>query len=127
LRQPDDAPIPYSLTRTGRGGWPLELKIRNKKAIAPAGRRTNSIFSDKDRSGRGPLELEFKKEIIKRFRLPDDAPIPISLARTGRGGGPLELKIKKKIRREIAPAGRRTDSIYSDKEKSGRVAARAQK
>jgi hypothetical protein len=58
--------------------------------------------------------------------LPDDAPIPFSLTWTGRGGGPLELKIKKKIKKGMAPAGRRTDSILSDKDRSGRAAARAQ-
>jgi hypothetical protein len=31
---PDDAPIPFSLTRTRWGGGPLELKI--EKNIAPA-------------------------------------------------------------------------------------------
>jgi hypothetical protein len=43
------------------------------------------------------------------LRLPKNAPIPFFLTRTGLGGGPLELKIKKKIKKEIAPAGRRTD------------------
>jgi hypothetical protein len=32
-----------------------------------------------------------------------------SLKGTGHGGGLLELKIKKYIKKEIAPAGRRTD------------------
>jgi hypothetical protein len=63
LRLPDDAPINFSLTRTGQAWGPLELKIKKeiKKEVALAGRRTDSIFSDKDRSGRGPLELKFKK------------------------------------------------------------------
>jgi hypothetical protein len=64
--------------------------------MAPAGRRTDYIFSDKDRSGRGPLRLKIKKKIKnKELRLPDVAPIPFSLTRTCRSGGPLELKIKK--------------------------------
>jgi hypothetical protein len=50
------------------------------------------------------------------LRLQDDAPIPFSLTRTGRGGGPLDLKIKKKVGKWIAPAGRRTDSIFFDKD-----------
>jgi hypothetical protein len=58
--------------------------------------------------------------------LAEDAPIKYSLTGTGLGGGPLELKIKKNKKKEIAPAGRRTDSIYSDKDVSGRVSARNQ-
>jgi hypothetical protein len=60
------------------------------------------------------------------MRLPDDPPIPFSLTRTGRGGGQLEAKIKKIKNKEIAPAGRRTDYISSDGDRSGRGAARAQ-
>jgi hypothetical protein len=40
LRLPDDAPIPFSLTRTRWGGVPLDLKI--KKMIK------NNLFSKDD-------------------------------------------------------------------------------
>jgi hypothetical protein len=46
------------------------------------------------------------------MRLPDDAPFPFSLTRTGRGGRPFSLNIKKKeikIKRGIAPGRGRTD------------------
>jgi hypothetical protein len=56
-----DAPIPFPLTRTGRGEGPLVLKIKKNiknTEIAPAGRRTFP-FSDKDRSDRGAARTKY--------------------------------------------------------------------
>jgi hypothetical protein len=58
--------------------------------------------------------------------MPEDAPIKLSLTGSGRGGWPLELKIKKYIIKEIAPAGRRTDYVFSHKDRFRRGAGRAQ-
>jgi hypothetical protein len=60
------------------------------------------------------------------LHLAEDAPVKFSLTGTGLAGGPLELKIKYQIKKEIAPAGRHTVSIFSHKDMSGRRAARAQ-
>jgi hypothetical protein len=58
MRLAEDPPMKFSLTGTGRGGGPLELKIKNNKIkitklIAPEMWRTEYIFYDGDRSGRG--------------------------------------------------------------------------
>jgi hypothetical protein len=69
----EDAPITFSLTGTGRGGGPLELKIKKdiKKEIAPVGRRTDYIFSDGDSSWRGdPRAQNYKKNKNKKGNAP---------------------------------------------------------
>jgi hypothetical protein len=62
LGLPDVAPITFSLMVTCRIWGPLALKIKKKnnkkEEIAPGRGRTDYIFSEGDRSGRGPLALK---------------------------------------------------------------------
>jgi hypothetical protein len=56
---PDDAPIKFSLTGTGRGGVPLEhINKKKNKEFEPAGRRNDSIFSDGEMSARGAARAQ---------------------------------------------------------------------
>jgi hypothetical protein len=65
MRLPDDAPFPFSLTRTGRGGWPLELKfkkkIKTKRLRLPDDAQIPFCLTRTVRGG-GPLELKIKNK-----------------------------------------------------------------
>jgi hypothetical protein len=64
LRLPDDVPIPFSLTRTGRCGGPLELKLKKKikkKLRLPDDARATFSLTSTGRGG-GKLELKIKKK-----------------------------------------------------------------
>jgi hypothetical protein len=69
LRLPDDEPIPFSLTRTGSGGWPLKLnikkKIKTRRFRLPDNEPNTFSLTGTGRGG-GPLGLKIIKKNKKK-------------------------------------------------------------